>query len=198
MRRNAMSALIDERTWVEQVRRGDQTAFEAILTRYERPIYSYIYRMMGNADDALDLTQESFLKAYRAIGRTGQDLNLSAWLHRIASNTCLDVLRRRRWPRWLPWDGPRHDHLRPSGPADDPERVAIGQETRAAVQRTLDRMSPRHRQGLLLREYQGLSCAEIGEVMGLSRSATKSLLYRAREEFRRGYGATNGVVVRSR
>src|SRR5262245_41830708 len=88
--------------------------------------------------------------------------------------------RRRQRLRWLPWNEAKHDHLRPCGPADEPERATIGQETRVAVQRALARMSHRHRLGLILREYEGLSCAEIAEVMGLSRSAAKSLLYRAR------------------
>jgi RNA polymerase sigma-70 factor (ECF subfamily) len=138
----------------------------------------------GDADDAVDLTQDVFVKAYQALPRIRRELNVSAWLHRIATNACLDVLRRRQRLRWLPWEGPKHDHLRPCGPADEPERAALGQETRVTVQRVLDRMTHRHRLGLLLREYEGLSCAEIGEVMGLSRSAVKSLLYRAREEFR--------------
>jgi RNA polymerase sigma-70 factor (ECF subfamily) len=175
----------DERHWVDRAKAGDQAAFEAIVRRYERQIYSFIYRMMGDADDAYDLTQDSFVKAYKALGRTSEDLNVSAWLHRIASNACLDVLRRRQRLRWLSWESARHDHLLLSAPADDPERAAIGQETRLTVQRVLDRMSNRHRLALLLREYEGLSCAEIGAVMGLSRSAVKSMLFRARDEFRR-------------
>jgi RNA polymerase sigma-70 factor (ECF subfamily) len=175
----------DERAWIERAKRGDQAAFEAIFQRYERQIYSFTYRMMGDADDAYDLTQECFVKAYKALGRTSDDLNLSAWLHRIASNGCLDVLRRRQRLRWLPWEDHKHDHLLLSAPLDDPERSAISRETRVAVQRVLDRMSHRHRLALILREYEGLSCQEIGEVMGLSRSAVKSMLFRAREEFRR-------------
>jgi RNA polymerase sigma-70 factor (ECF subfamily) len=181
----------DERAWIERAKRGDKAAFEAIFHRYERPIYSFIYRMMGDADDAYDLTQECFVKAYRALGRTRDDLNLSAWLHRIASNACLDVLRRRQRLRWLPWEGHKHDQLLVSAPLDDPERSAISHETRITVQRVLDRMSHRHRLALILREYEGLSCQEIGEVMGLSRSAVKSVLFRAREEFRRVMGVVD-------
>lgn len=177
----------DEAAWVERAKQGDQAAFEAIFQRYERQIYSFIYRMMGDADDAYDLTQDCFVKAYRALGRTSDDLNVSAWLHRIASNACLDVLRRRQRLRWLPWEGPKHDHLLVSTAIDDPERSAISQETRVTVQRVLDKMSHRHKLALILREYEGLSCEEIGEVMGLSRSAVKSMLFRAREEFRRVY-----------
>ncbi|MGZ7212505.1 RNA polymerase sigma factor, partial [Streptococcus pyogenes] len=77
-----------------------QAAFEAIFQRYERQIYSFIYRMMGDPDDAYDLTQDCFVKAFRALNRTSDDLNVSAWLHRIASNACLDVLRRRQRLRW--------------------------------------------------------------------------------------------------
>jgi RNA polymerase sigma-70 factor (ECF subfamily) len=185
----------DEASWVERAKLGDQAAFEAIFQRYERQIYSFIYRMMGDADDAYDLTQDCFVKAYRALGRTSDDLNVSAWLHRIASNACLDVLRRRQRLRWLPWEGPKHDHLLVSTPIDDPERSAISQETRVTVQRVLTRMSHRHRLALILREYEGLSCEEIGEVMGLSRSAVKSMLFRAREEFRRVYGSMEKASI---
>lgn len=184
----------DEAAWVERAKQGDQTAFEAIFQRYERQIYSFIYRMMGDPDDAYDLTQDCFIKAFKALARTSDDLNVSAWLHRIASNACLDVLRRRQRLRWLPWEAPKHDHLLLSTPVDDPERSAISQETRAAVQQVLNRMSHRHRTALILREYEGLSCEEIGQVMGLSRSAVKSMLFRAREEFRRVYASVEDVL----
>ena len=154
--------------------------------------------MMGDADDARDLTQDCFVKAYRALPRARPDSNVSAWLHRIASNACLDVLRRRQRLRWLPWEGPKHDHLLISTPIDDPERAAISQETRVTVQRVLDKMSHRHRLALILREYEGLSCEEIGEVMNLSRSAVKSMLFRAREEFRRVYGAMEKAPLPAR
>jgi RNA polymerase sigma-70 factor (ECF subfamily) len=120
---------------------------------------------------------------------TRDGTNLSAWLHRIAANACLDVLRRRQRLRWLPWDGPKHDHLLWSDPADDPERAAVGAEARAAVRRALAGVSPRHQRALTLRAYDGLSCAEIGAAMGLSRAAVKSLLFRACLELRAVYAA---------
>jgi RNA polymerase sigma-70 factor, ECF subfamily len=128
-----------------------------------------------------------FVNAYRAIGRIRGPLNLSAWLHRIASNRGLDLLRRRQRLRWLRWEGPKHDHLLLGAPADEPERSALGCETGVAVRRALDRLAPRHRLVLLLRAEEGLSCAEIGAAMGISRAAAKSLLFRARREFRRVY-----------
>jgi RNA polymerase sigma-70 factor (ECF subfamily) len=146
-----------------------------------------IFRMMGNADDADDLTQETLLKAYRALGRTNETLNLSAWLHRIAANACLDVLRRRQRFRWLPWEGPKHDQLLLSAPSDDPEQSALRRETGQLVQRVLARLAHRRRLALILRECEGFSCEEIGQVMGLTPSAVKGLLFRAREDFRALY-----------
>jgi RNA polymerase sigma-70 factor (ECF subfamily) len=183
----------DEDLLVSQAKAGSQEAFEALVVRYERQIYAFTYRMMGNPDDAFDLTQECFIRAYKNLGRTNAELNVSAWLHRIASNACLDVLRRRKRIRWLPWDAGKHEPMLGSHPGDDPERVALAGENTSDVQLVLGAMSPRNRQALILREYEGMSTQEIGEVMGLSRSAVKSVLFRAREEFRQVYAQTIGL-----
>lgn len=182
-----LALAIDEKSWVARAREGDSTAFEAIYSRYERRIYAFVYRLMGNAEDAYDLTQDTFIKAYTALPRTAPDLNLSAWLHRIASNACMDVLRRRKLIRWLPWETfDTNPGLEPAAD-DDPVGEYNQFETSGEVQSVLDRLTPKHRMSLVLKEYQGLSCDEIGDVMGLSRSAVKSLLFRAREEFRQVY-----------
>lgn len=184
--------LTDEAMWIARAKAGDQTAFSELFSRYERRIYNFIFRMMGDADDAFDLTQDTFLKAYRGLGQTNEELNVNAWLHRIASNACLDVLRRRNRFRWLPWDQSKHD--RPSSRGDDdPERTALSGEQDEVVRGVLARMSPRYRQAMVLREYEGLSCEEIGVVMGASRSAVKSMLFRGREEFRKLYATVEGA-----
>jgi len=182
----SMVVTTEETSWVTRAKAGDQAAFASLFARYERRIYAFSYRMMGNPDDAFDLTQETFLKAFRALDKTDEELNVNAWLHRIASNACMDVLRRRQRIRWLPWDAPKHD--RASGVLEDnPEGAVIGDETQRIVQRVLDKMSARNRQAMILREYEGLSCEDIGEIMGVSRSAVKSILFRGREEFRKLY-----------
>ena len=177
----------DEELLVSQAKAGNHAAFEALVQRYERQIYAFTYRMMGNQEDAFDLTQECFIRAYKNLDRTNAELNVSAWLHRIASNACLDQLRRRKRIRWLPWEGPKHEPLLNNHPTDNPERVAMATENTSDVQRVLDAMTPRNRQALVLREYEGLSTREIGDIMNLSRSAVKSVLFRAREEFRQAY-----------
>ena len=181
----------EESLWVARARAGDDAAFAALYARYERRIYAFVYRMMGNPDDAFDLTQETFLKAYRALDKTDAALNVNAWLHRIAANACMDVLRRRQRLRWLPWDNTRHD--RASGKRqDDPEGTLLGDETQRAVTRVLQTVSPRNRQALVLREFEGLSYQEIATVLGITVLAVKSLLHRARAEFRERYLAMEG------
>ncbi|HLT18223.1 MAG TPA: sigma-70 family RNA polymerase sigma factor [Thermomicrobiales bacterium] len=174
---------------VQRARNGDRAAFEALVQRYEGRIYALTFRMVGNAEDALDLTQECFIRAYKSLPRTAGKLHVSSWLHRIAANACLDVLRRRKLIRWLPWDDARHERLLGSHPADDPERVMLARESRSLVQTVLSKMNDRYRVALVLREYEGMSTVEIGEILGVSSSAVKSALYRAREEFRILYSA---------
>jgi RNA polymerase sigma-70 factor (ECF subfamily) len=193
-RDRVLAVAIDEKGWVSRAREGDTAAFEAIYNRYERRIYAFVYRLMGNAEDAYDLTQDTFVKAYMALPRISgdADLNLSAWLHRIASNACMDVLRRRKLIRWLPWETfDTNPALEPAAD-DDPVGEYSQVETTGEVQAVLTKLTPKHRMALVLKEYQGMSCDEIGEVMGASRSAIKSLLFRAREEFRQVYLAKYG------
>jgi RNA polymerase sigma-70 factor (ECF subfamily) len=185
----------EEDVWVSRAKAGDQAAFEALVQRYERQIYGFVYRMMGDADDAYDLTQDCFVRAFKSLPGTNSDLNISAWLHRIASNACLDVLRRRQKIRWLRWDSAKHDNILEAHESDDPERRTVAFETSNAVQETLNKMSARNRLALVLREYEGLSCEEIGEVMGISRSAVKSILFRGRDEFRKLYVEAHGEVA---
>jgi RNA polymerase sigma-70 factor, ECF subfamily len=170
--------------------------FDGLYRQYEQAIFSFTYNVMGkDAADAADITQDTFVKLYRALPGLAPDSNIPAWLHRVAMNACLDVLRRRQRLRWLPWELHKHEHLLSSPPADDPEQAVISHETRVTVQRVLAAMIWRHRQALILREWQQMNCQEIGETMGLSRSAVKSLLFRAREAFRRVYASIEPKVA---
>jgi RNA polymerase sigma-70 factor, ECF subfamily len=183
--------MTEESHWVARAREGDAAAFAMLYDRFERRIYAFTYRMMGNPDDAFDLTQETFLKAYRALDKTDATLNINAWLHRIASNACMDVLRRRQRLRWLPWESSKHDRAS-ARREDNPEPTLLGDETQRAVARTLQAMSARNRQALILREYEGLSYQEIAAVFGITLLAVKSLIFRARAEFRERYQALEG------
>jgi RNA polymerase sigma-70 factor, ECF subfamily len=171
---------------IEQARMGDAAAFEALLRQYERPLYGYIYHLMsGNADDAADLLQETFIKVYRALPRIPENVNFPAWLYRVARNCCLDEIRRRRRARWTVWDGDQGGAMADRIGGEDPEQVVLDREGNSDVKAVLARMSHRNREALILRECEGMSCEELGAVFGISRKAVKSMLFRARDEFRR-------------
>lgn len=127
---------------VARAKAGDDAAFEAIVHHHQGQIYAYCYRLTGNAEDALDATQECFLRAYKAMAQTDGELNVLAWLYRIAGNICFDLLRRRRRIRWLPWDIHHHEPLLPRRAGDDPVASLLGREIQASVRATLNRMTP--------------------------------------------------------
>jgi RNA polymerase sigma-70 factor (ECF subfamily) len=179
---------MDESALTARARAGDRGAFDALYARYERRIFVHLLRRLGadRAEDAADLAQLTFLKAFVALPGTDERLNINAWLHRIAGNLSVDWLRRSG--RTRPFDPLAHDR----GDEDRlvrPEAHLLDAETRGAVARALRRMRPRYREALLLHVRDDLPCAEVGARMGLSRPAVKSLLFRARAEFRTLYAA---------
>jgi RNA polymerase sigma-70 factor (ECF subfamily) len=135
-------------------------------------------------EDAYDLTQETFLRAYAALPKLTGELKMGPWLYRIATNLCMDQLRRRKLIRWEPLDSLLSVFHPRQTSRESPEREALRHESREMVHRVLAKLPPKYRLCLVLREYQDMSCEEIAEVLGTTRSAVKSLLFRAREEFR--------------
>ena len=184
---------LTDRTSTQRASQDDAAAFQVLFTRYQGRIYNYVYRMVGDANEAQDLTQDSFVKAYQALQRGDAPDNPPAWLYRIASRTCLDALRRRRLIRWLPL-GRLVERRRSAGrDADEsPESHLIRAQERARVQQALDQLPARYRMVLLLREYEGLTYREIAEATGDSLSTVKVTLFRARERCRREYQSLGG------
>jgi len=156
---------------------GVQPSLHDIVIRYHDPIYRYLLGMVGDVEQAQDLTRDTFLKAYKALPRT-PDPALPAWLYRIATNTALAALRRRRL-RWLPF-APSDEERWPDPAPDLPTRCA----EQEAVEAALARLSPRERACLLLRTRAGLTIAEIADALGLSPGAVNVALCRAKERFR--------------
>ncbi|HLZ23503.1 MAG TPA: RNA polymerase sigma factor [Ktedonobacterales bacterium] len=186
--------------------------FEEIFTRFQTPLTNFIFRLVGNREQAYDLTQDVFVKAYRALsaGTTIQAAALSSWLYRIASNTATDALRRRRLISWLPLSLFNEDRGVGAGlpgadtssqqqgfAAEDVLSGAVGSfvggydggrfEQRVAdreiVESILSKLPSKYASCLLLYEHEGFSCAEIAEVLNVSPSAVKMRLMRARERF---------------
>jgi RNA polymerase sigma-70 factor, ECF subfamily len=201
---------------VEVVPQGDAgpvvgiADFEEIFTRFQTPITNFVFRLVGNREQAYDLTQDVFVKAYRALssGTTIQAAALSSWLYRIASNTATDALRRRRLISWLPLSLFNEDRGVGAGlpGAENPTAQQSAEEAysgaanalvnsydggrfeqrvadREIVEAVLKKLPPKYAACLLLYEHEGFSCAEIAEVLNVSASAVKMRLMRARERF---------------
>jgi RNA polymerase sigma-70 factor (ECF subfamily) len=187
---------MDEVWLVQRASDGDSGAFEEIFRVYQTRIYQYAYRLVGNAEDAQDLTQESFLKAYRALLRGAQPVSLSAWLYRIASNTCMDLLRRRRLIHWQPVENLLTVLNVNVAGARSPEEEVLQSERRAERQTEIEcvlaQLPPRYRMYLILREREGFLYQEIASITGDSLDTVKVTLHRARERARR-----IGVELRS-
>jgi RNA polymerase sigma-70 factor (ECF subfamily) len=163
---------------------GGAWSFERIYDDYKTPIYNYIYHLVGNREHAEDLTQESFLKAFKALPKMDASLKLSAWLYRIATNTAYDALRRRKLIAWLPWQDLDHEPADRDS-ADPQETIGTADLVRAA----LKRMPPQYRAALLLYTQEGFSYAEIASTLSIAESGVKMYLSRARHSFREHFKA---------
>src|SRR5260370_30397665 len=115
-------------------------SFDQIYDEYKTPIYNYVYHLVGDREQALDLTQEVFLKAFRALPKMDASLKLSAWLYKIATNTCYDALRRRRLIAWLPWQDLEHEQA--DVESAYPQEIYV---TTELVRAALNRMPPQYR-----------------------------------------------------
>jgi RNA polymerase sigma-70 factor (ECF subfamily) len=169
----------EEKVWIRQAVAGDHEAFSHLVEAYQIPVYNLAYRMLGDAREAEDAAQETFLRAYTRLTTYQTDKKFSSWLLAIASHHCIDRLRRRRFT-WLSLDElPFLDQA--AGARNQPEEAALRQEERDEVRKMLDQLPPQYRAAVILRYWYELSYREIAEVMGTTESAVKSRLYRARD-----------------
>ncbi len=169
---------------VNAARLGSEPAFSALFERFQTPLVNYLYRLMGDWDAANDLAQDTFIKAYTALPRTAENLQISPWLYRIATNTALDALRRRKRITWVPFE-PDVDH--PSHQAD----VATRQADSDAIQQALAQVPTDQRTCLVLNMDQGLSYKEIAETLGVSVNLVAVRIFRGREKFISAYKKAN-------
>lgn len=165
---------------------GSHPAAERIGEMYQAfrdKIFNSLYRYLGNTSEAEELTNDTFLKAMEALPRMAGELKEGPWLYRIAQNLAMDRLRRRSVVHFQEYDPAVHPQGS-SDPEDDPVKALIRSETTGVVRDALGKLPPKYRTVLLLREFQYKSCAEIAQIMGTTRSAVKSLLFRARVELK--------------
>ena len=171
---------------IRQVLAGDVNAYEKLVIEYEKNVYNLALRMTGNQEDAADMAQEAFIKAFNSLENFRGDSKFSVWLYRIVSNVCLDFLRKKnRRPTVslsMEDDGGEDVQLELPDESQSPDTLLEQKMTREAVQRGLETLPEDHRQILLLREIQGLSYEEIGEALSLEAGTVKSRIFRARKK----------------
>lgn len=167
-----------ELVWLGKARKGDKEAFARLVEAYQGPVFNLTYRMLGNAAEAEDAVQETFVRMYAKLHTYQADRKLSSWVFSIASHYCIDRLRRRRGD-WLSLDEEPVEVLLPAR-QPGPEEAVLHSEMQDQVQQLVNRLAPSYRVPLILRYWHDLSYVEIAEVMGLSVQAVKSRLHRAR------------------
>ena len=174
----------DDANLVERARAGDSEAFRELVERYSARIFRLAWRVLGDEASAEDAVQETFLRAYRALARFDARSQFATWLHRIAANTAVEILRKHQ-----------HQHLRQesigeaagetSSADPGPDRRALSQEVERAVRGALAGLSPMERAAFVLRHFEGRSIAEICGALGLRESAGKQAIFRAVQKLRR-------------
>jgi len=179
----------DRTAVLARARGGDGEAFRVLVEQHSRRVFQLAFRMTGNEHDAEDVVQESFLRAYRQLGRFEARANFGTWLYRIVANCAVDMLRAKR---------SRGDQMNPAGLEEqllsapttgpNPERLAESAEIQRRVAAALGELSPVERAAFTLRHYEGRSIEEICSTLNLRTSAAKHSVFRAVKKLRVALG----------
>ena len=163
---------------------GNKDAFEDLLLANQKNVYNLAYKMVGNAEDALDISQEAFFKAFRLLGSFRGESRFSVWMYRLTHNQCIDFLRKNKKMTTVSLtqkddSGDTHDLEIPDN-RELPEDTALRREVNEEITESIDNLEPNHRQILLMREITGMSYDEIAKTLNINEGTVKSRLARAR------------------
>jgi RNA polymerase sigma-70 factor (ECF subfamily) len=164
----------DEAAWVSRCLRGDSAAFEPIVQRYQRVLFSVAYRMLGNQEDARDATQSAFIRAYEGLGGYDPKRRFFSWIYRIVVNECLNLRRARR-------QGEPLDERIEADASHGPLETVQDLERSASIDAALVRLSDDHRLVIVLRHFADLSYEEMSDALGVPEKTVKSRLFEARQ-----------------
>ena len=187
---------MSEEQLIRRAQQGDNGAFEELLLLHQKKVYNLCLRMSANADDALDLSQEAFLRAWRALGQYQFEASFSTWLFRLTSNICIDFLRRKKRRQETSLtesyeDSDEGAELSVPDTQPSPEQQAMTNETRIELARAMEQLSPEHREILQLRVIEDLPYEQIADILGVRVGTVKSRLARARLSLRKILKAGN-------
>jgi len=183
---------LTDAAFVAKARSGDADAYRVLLERHSRALFRLAFRMTGNESDAEDVVQESFLRAYRQLGKFDERATFGTWLYRIATNCSLDLVRarKRRSEHMAPADpeleGVPHDpmlNVPASGPT--PERSALSTEVRERVAEAMNDLSATERTAFVLRHFEGMCIEDVSRVLECQPGAAKHSVFRAVQKLRR-------------
>jgi RNA polymerase sigma-70 factor (ECF subfamily) len=170
---------------VKRFKSKDLKAFDEIFSAYYKPIYYFIYKMVHNTDTAEDITQDTFVKVYKGLSKAADDIKLSPWIYRIAHNACIDYLRKHKASLELIDNVNYEEDAQESKGSDNPEVSYLNIELRNKINKTMMKLNNRYKTVLILRDYNDLPYKDIGQILGLTEAAVKSLIHRARLEFQK-------------
>lgn len=189
------AARVDEAALIRAAQSGDAGAFEQLVRAYDQSVLRLALNLLRSAEDANDVYQETFLRVYRNLQSFRFDCSFHTWIYRIATNLCLDHLRKRKVRREEPTvvataDGPldRMDSVAEGRAHADPQRNLLSNELKHRIQEVLATLTPRERMVFEMRHYQGLRLRAIGEALGTSEEAAKNCLFRATQKMRAALG----------
>jgi RNA polymerase sigma-70 factor (ECF subfamily) len=179
----------DETKLIAKSQDGDVEAFGELVSIYQKQVYTVAYRFMGNPEDASDLAQEAFVRAFKAIGRFRGEASFKTWIYHIVANVCRDELRKRKKQTIVSIDSPiATDDGYINREQEDwslaPERIYESKEIQETIQGLLNQLIPEYRQVLVLREIQGFTYEEIATILECSLGTVKSRINRARKAMR--------------
>lgn len=160
---------VEDRDLITQARRGNVEAYNLLVSRWEKRVFNYILRLVGHREDALDLTQDVFLKAYQHLSKLDDVSRFAPWLYRIAHNEAYSLLRKNRPEGEMAFE-PR---------SSEPGAKLFPIELSLAVESALNRLNPDQREAVVLKVYQGFKFEEMAEILSCPVSTVKSRLYTA-------------------
>ncbi len=185
---NNINAAVADTELVRRAIAGREESFEELVRRYQRPIAAYVYRMVGDYDHALDLTQDVFIRVYGALERYRSEYKFSTWIYRIAHNAAIDHLRRAGTIRIEDFQAQNENGETYEKPlesvAPTPEQLSERAERRAEIESVVQQLSPAYKELIVLRHALDMSYDEIAEVTGLPLGTVKNRIFRAREMMR--------------
>lgn len=187
---SGLADTMEERTLIRRAQRGDRNAFDALVGLYDQAVLRLALRVVRSEEEARDLYQEAFLKAYRSLGQFRLESRFSTWLYRVVTNVCLDHLRRRKTQPEVQstagGDGEADYTLTipEERPGLHPDRALQAREIGRRIEAALASLSPRERMVFELKQCQGLKLRAIGEMLGTSEEAAKNSLFRATQKMR--------------